>query len=385
MQKDYINKLEHLRRYLKKSYEQEFEIAANGTVIHNECISHCLPYAFGVCTESHSHECVGYGQLFAIFYQLKNDIPTTLHTELDEYQEHLLYYLAHQMRKVYLNTQFNANLLELDEKGALIVVDYKMKVLPKSARETKEQFFRKKGWTLHSVLVYTRKEDSFELDIQAYGSNDPRQDAWFTASSLHAIIESIKKKPEWVTIISDNGGHYHNADLMMILRHWPDWYGIWPKKWIFLEPEEAKTTIDSHHAQIAHSINRHVKLGFDISSGKDIENAISGICGTSLGLFANSQNAFSTESGKGRNKLPGISNWFEWSWPIVGEYSGYIQARDIANLGTWTSFSPKDLEKLQSKTIEKPNPSVSTPTISENSWMVLLPNDTGFIDVNWSN
>ncbi|GBC08314.1 hypothetical protein RclHR1_08010004 [Rhizophagus clarus] len=92
--KDYINKLEHLRRYLKKSYEQEFEIAANGTVIHNECISHCLPYAFGVCTESHSHECVGYGQLFAIFYQLKNDIPTTLHTELDEYQEHLLYYLV---------------------------------------------------------------------------------------------------------------------------------------------------------------------------------------------------------------------------------------------------------------------------------------------------
>jgi hypothetical protein len=37
---------------------------------------------------------------------------------------------------------------------------------------------------------------------------------------------------------------------MMILRHWPDWYGIWPKKWIFLEPGEAKTTIDSHHAQV---------------------------------------------------------------------------------------------------------------------------------------
>ncbi|GBC01679.1 hypothetical protein RclHR1_42920001, partial [Rhizophagus clarus] len=216
-------------------------------------------------------------------------------------------------------------------------------------------------------------------------SNDPRQDAWFTTSSLHAVIESIKKKLEWVTIISNSGGHYHNADLIMILRHWPDWYGIWPIKWIFLGLGEAKTTIDSHHTQIAHSINRHVKLGFDILSEKDIENAITGICGTSLGLFANSQNVFSTESEKGRNKLPGISNWFEWSWPIVEEYSGYIQARDIANLGTWTSFSPKDLEKLQSKIIEKPNPNVSTPTISENSWMVLLPNDTGFIDVNWSN
>ncbi|PKY38363.1 hypothetical protein RhiirA4_414123 [Rhizophagus irregularis] len=133
-----------------------------------------IPYAFGTCTESHSHKCVEFGQLFAIFYQLKNDSPITLHTELDEYQEHLLYYLAHQTRKVYLNAQLNANLLELDEKGAFIFVDYRMKVLPKSARETKEQFFGKKGWTLHSVLVYTRKEDSLELDIQAHGHWSPR-------------------------------------------------------------------------------------------------------------------------------------------------------------------------------------------------------------------
>ena len=92
-------------------------------------------------------------------------------------------------------------------------------------------------------MVYTRKAGSFELNIQAHDhwSNDSRQDAWFTASSLHAVVESMEKKPEWVSIISDNGDHYHNADLMMILRYWPDWYGIWPKKWIFLEPGEAKT------------------------------------------------------------------------------------------------------------------------------------------------
>ncbi|GBC40355.2 hypothetical protein GLOIN_2v1790148 [Rhizophagus irregularis DAOM 181602=DAOM 197198] len=318
-----------------QSYEQELEIAVNGTVAHNACISHCLPYAFGTCTESHSHECVECGQLFAIFYQLKNDTPITLHNELEEYQEHLLYYLAHQTRKVYLNTQFNANLLELDEKGALIVVDYKMKVLPKSARETKEQFFGKKGWTLHSVLVYTRKEDSFELDIQAHDhwSNDPRQDAWFTASN--------------------NGGHYHNADLMMTLRYWQDWYGIWPKKWIFLEPGEAKTTIDSHHAQIAHSINRYVKLGFDISSGKDIENAISGICGTSVSHL---EPVRTKEPGKRRNQLPGISN-----------LNGHGQLLE----------SMLKLEKLQSKTIEKPDPNVSTSSIPKNPWTVPLPNDTG--------
>ncbi|POG58624.1 hypothetical protein GLOIN_2v1790148 [Rhizophagus irregularis DAOM 181602=DAOM 197198] len=240
-----------------------------------------------------------------------------------------------------------------------------MKVLPKSAREIKEQFFGKKGWTLHSVLVYTRKENSLELDIQAHN---------LTASNPHAVIESMKKKPEWVMIILNNGGYYHNADLMMTLRYWQDWYGIWPKKWIFLEPEEVKITINSHHAQIAHSINRYVKLGFDISLGKDIENAISGICRMSVSRL---EPVRTKEPGKRRNQLPGISNWFEWSWPITGEYAGYIQARDIANLGAWTNFSPKKLEKLQSKTIEKPDPNVSTSSIPKNPWTVPLPNDTG--------
>ena len=31
---------------------------------------------------------------------------------------------------------------------------------------------------------------------------------------------------------------------------WTEWYGIHVKKWVFLEAGEAKTTIDSHHAQV---------------------------------------------------------------------------------------------------------------------------------------
>ncbi|RHZ61417.1 hypothetical protein Glove_347g12 [Diversispora epigaea] len=275
-QKYYINEIENLCRYLKKFYEQEFKISINRTVIHNEYISHCLLYAFGTCKEAHNNECTECGKLFTIFNKLKMDIPTILHNELDE--------------KVYLNSQFNANLLELNKKGALIIVDYKVKILSKSSRETKEQFFGKKGWTLYSILIYTRKKDSLELNIKAHDhwSNDSRQDVFFTVSSLHAVIESMEKKPEWVTIILDNGG-------------------------------EAKTTIDSHHAQITYAINRYVKLGFDLSSGDDIEKAISEICGTSV---------FHLEL----NRKKGISNWFEWTWPIDGKYSGCICAREISNL-----------------------------------------------------
>ncbi|GBC08209.1 hypothetical protein RclHR1_07980001 [Rhizophagus clarus] len=54
------------------------------------------------------------------------------------------------------------------------------------------------------------------------------------------------------------------------------------KKWVFLEAGEAKTSIGSHHAQISHAINHYVQLGFNINEGVDIENAIQGICDTSV-------------------------------------------------------------------------------------------------------
>jgi len=37
---------------------------------------------------------------------------------------------------------------------------------------------------------------------------------------------------------------------MAIISHWYDWYNIEVREWIFLEPGEAKTTVDSHHATV---------------------------------------------------------------------------------------------------------------------------------------
>ena len=55
--------------------------------------------------------------------------------------------------------------MDLDENGAILVVDYKMKILPRTSRETKQEFFGKKGWALHTVLVYTKSKESSEINI----------------------------------------------------------------------------------------------------------------------------------------------------------------------------------------------------------------------------
>ncbi|GET54539.1 hypothetical protein GLOIN_2v1772784 [Rhizophagus irregularis DAOM 181602=DAOM 197198] len=90
------------------------------------------------------------------------------------------------------------------------------------------------------------------MDVQAYDhwSCDTKQDAWFTTSCFEAVFNTISPRPRWIKIISDNGGHYHNSELMAIVSHWYDWYGVEVRGWIFLESGEAKTTVDSHHATV---------------------------------------------------------------------------------------------------------------------------------------
>ena len=96
-----------------------------------------------------------------------------------------------------------------------------MRILSQSVRETKQEFFGKRGWTLHTILLFTLKENGNELDIRAYDhwSMDTKQDAWFTASCFEVVFTTIEKKPKWIQIISDNGPYYHNSELMAIVSH----------------------------------------------------------------------------------------------------------------------------------------------------------------------
>ncbi|RHZ48652.1 hypothetical protein Glove_543g12 [Diversispora epigaea] len=262
LQNTFFQHCNSLKRYLKKEYEEHLIVTDRGISLHNLCINHCLQYAFNECNTSHPHVCIECQELFQFFQNLKTNLEQSCHEEVQEYYNKILYYYAHQTRKVYLNAQFNAALLDLDENGAILVIDYKMKILPKTSRETKQEFFGKKGWTLHTMLVYTKSNQNSEINIQAidHWSIDARQDAWFSASSLHSAIENLEIKPKWISIISDNGPHYHNSELMIIMSKWFEWYGIY----------------------ISLSIKRYIKIGGEIQEGNDITLAIQDVAGTSV-------------------------------------------------------------------------------------------------------
>ncbi|MDW3631856.1 MAG: hypothetical protein QOK71_10490, partial [Nitrososphaeraceae archaeon] len=287
----------------------------------------------------------------------------------EEYLDKLLYYMTHQLRKKYLNSQFNAALRELKNNGAVLVCDYKMKVIPKSSRETKQDFFGKEGWTLHTILVITSNNNG-ELIIRAFDhwSDDGKQDAWFTASAFDVVLPQIGENIEWVKIFSDNGGHYHNSELMVIISYWKKWYNLNVTKWQFLEPGEAKTIVDSHHAQLTHGFIRYTRLGNNISTGEDIVNANKNLAGTSLAkLIPDRSKKISVGT------IPGISNYFTFMWP-TDEREGIIEAYEIPNYGKPTIYSVSSIKKLlKSNDINKPNSTAINQTTAQSEWKINIP------------
>jgi len=211
-----ITELESIQHHLKREYEKDLKVDCLGYTYHVECLEHCLPYAFGQCTNSHISNCDQCNKISKWFHQLMQIMPNDLERIINN-RNKLQYYWSHQARKTYLNAQFNANLLSIDEEGAIIVVDYKMKILPKSAREAKSDFYGKSGWTLHSMLVYTKHNNDLEIQAFDHWSSDTAQDAWFTASCFEVVFNTLEKKPKWIKILSDNGAHYHCSELMAMI------------------------------------------------------------------------------------------------------------------------------------------------------------------------
>ncbi|POG79107.1 hypothetical protein GLOIN_2v1530167 [Rhizophagus irregularis DAOM 181602=DAOM 197198] len=159
--------------------------------------------------------------------------------------------------------------------------------------------------------------------------------------------------------------HYHCTELMLIIGHLKEWYDVIPRRWLFLEAVEAKTAIDSHHAQIAQAIKRYIKLGFEVENGEDIENAIRDIAGTHVANLNPDRNTDKEKLGT----ITGISNFQEWTWPQEDEKNGYIYMLE---------YSPDKIEKVMKKRkFQRPDPSYTQHTEPSKLWTMPIVDKPG--------
>ena len=157
-----------LQRYLKKDFSTKLSIDSAEKACHSLCIYHCISHAFSDCNLSHLDIYSDCKDFFLFFELLRKNLSLEHFNILENYEKHLIYFLAHHVWKIYLNYQFKTNLHELDQDSVLLVIDFKMRILSQSSQETKAAFFGKKGWSLYSILVYKKNDDNITLNIEAF-------------------------------------------------------------------------------------------------------------------------------------------------------------------------------------------------------------------------
>jgi hypothetical protein len=63
--------------------------------------------------------------------------------------------------------------------------------------------------------------------------------------------------------------------------------------------------------------------------------------------------------------IPGISNWFEWSWLTEGPLAGYVCARDLPDFGEKMTFSMSKFTKTE---LVQPKPTVGGHSEVSSKW-----------------
>uniref|UniRef100_U9TB68 Uncharacterized protein n=1 Tax=Rhizophagus irregularis (strain DAOM 181602 / DAOM 197198 / MUCL 43194) TaxID=747089 RepID=U9TB68_RHIID len=125
-----------------------------------------------------------------------------------------------------------------------------------------------------------------------------------------------------------------------------------------------------HVSCITHAIKRYVKLGYDITSGENIEDAIKDLAGTHV---AHIQPNRSQDRKSTLGTIQGITNWAEWVWPNDTDEAGYIYGRALPGFGLWNKFSPNDTEIVENdessaETIDPTDPPSDTISKSHESF-----------------
>ena len=151
--------------------------------------------------------------------------------ELDEHEEQLAIcdnhadlYCRHLLRKA-LSSTITIELLELlkmNSRRMHLIVDYKQKVMPESARETQTECFGKRGKSLHgcTALRWDTKTQDFSVLNVRVACDDANQTWFHTLNGVKMSLDAIKEAWDDIdesSMQSDGAGNYDCTAFMLSL------------------------------------------------------------------------------------------------------------------------------------------------------------------------
>ena len=187
-----------------------------------------------------------------------------LHHELQKCRINLIHWRSHIVRKVVEAKATKADIRNLKPNQAIVDIDYKMKINSIYFRETKQQFFGKRGSACLGFMVYTNQEQKeTEVDVNFYFlfSDDTQQDSNHVIAGKHYIYTEVLPNlfPEDTSIevlcATDGAGAFNSCLVKSLMLQWSVW-----------------TDGKVNEVQIRHSVNGDGKTALDGCFGKLSKN-----------------------------------------------------------------------------------------------------------------
>ena len=111
-------------------------------------------------------------------------LKTELNENLQKIQSNLAQYISHIVRSVHQRRQFQLDVQNLQPGEVIVVVDYMMKLLFQKLYEPQNEWFGKKGVSLHGTMFIYRNtsEGPLMTEYHDYYSEDDSKNCFFSAS-----------------------------------------------------------------------------------------------------------------------------------------------------------------------------------------------------------
>jgi len=281
---------------------------------HLPCTSHCYTHSIGhTCPLIHSFECEACLKIFEIIKDFQEIVEANVPNKNDLYRVKVedlpraaKAFVAHRMRTASTQKKHNEALRKINESHALIILDFKQKLIKEQFRESQANFFGKSAFaSLHGAAVLTQQTEAQRLALiqQVDGekaevkyhyikqksnrnnesdttiqrqkipvniefvdvySSDTQQDSMWVNNVLELIACHLKTNTpniKTVELWCDNASCYHNNEVARfapVIFHLKELY---LQSVTFFEPGEGKSLLDRHFASVRHAITRRLADG----------------------------------------------------------------------------------------------------------------------------
>ena len=218
-------------------------------------------------------------------HQLRYEVETCIHN--------LCEYLGHLARQTAEEEKAMQELEDLLDNEALVICDYKMKILACYFRENQKKFFGKRGTTTFGSMIVTNPED---VELKTKGvkdvsfvmlvTNDSLQDDWaVVCAKCYIYKECLPKHIKKVIFVADGAGCFKSKLHRAIQGFWKYWTGIEEIKYRITPAGDGKTCLDGMFGRMSVILSTAVDNGASFYNMESILETISKSNGMSSTKF----------------------------------------------------------------------------------------------------